>query len=273
MWVFLQRVTVPELPQGYLFPTAPSSRKGIPFYHNKTEAEFSADVYERYDELVTRQTALHLADGLHGGYPFQSLQAYINDFLPAGDHLAVADVGCSVGRLIGDLATAKPGWDCYGIDLSYQMLRQANDYWVKGETLRPNLLRYGWGSPELSGHRLSNLHFALAKGENLPFPDGSLDVLFNTFLIDRLPGPFTAFNEWARVLKPGGRLIVVSPLNFLQPEGWRNAHPPVKILAHLQQSGWTIEDWTDPLAIDEPMDARGNSVRWHCLGFVVRSQP
>ena len=271
MRVFLQRITVSGSLKGQLLPAPLSSRRAIPFYHEKSEAEFSADVYERYDELVTRQTALHLADGLHGGYPFQPLQDYINGFLPAGDHLTVADIGCSVGRLVGDVALANPGWDCYGLDLSYQMLRQANDYWVKGETLCPNLLRYGWGSPKLSGHRLTNLHFALAKGEKLPFPDASLDVLFNTFLIDRLPEPFIAFNEWARVLKPGGRLIVVSPLNFLQTNGWRNAHPPVKILAHLQQQGWNIMDWTDPLPLEEPMDARGNLVRWACLGLSLEA--
>jgi len=244
---------VPDSVKGRLLPDPSSSRRGVPFYHDKSEAEFSSDVYERYDELVTRQTGLHLADGLHGNYPFQPLQDYINRFLPTADEVAIAD-----------------GWDCYGIDLSYQMLRQANAYWVKGETLRPNLIRYGWGTPELEGCELTNLRFALAKGEYLPFPDGSLDVLFNTFLLDRLPGPFAAFNEWARVLKPGGRLIAVSPLNFLQSEGWRTAHPPVKILSYLQQQGWIIEDWADPLLLEEPMDVRGNLVRWSCVSLAVR---
>ena len=265
-----QTQQVSKFLKGRLLPDPSSSRRGIPFYHAKTEAEFSADVYERYDELVTRQTGLHLADQLHGRYPFQPLQNYIAGFLPTTGHqVAIADIGCSVGRLIGDIATAHPAWDCYGIDLSYQMLRQANEYWIKGSTLRPNLIRYGWDTPELKGHALTNLHFALAKGEQLPFPDASLDVLFNTFLIDRLPGPFAAFKEWARVLKPGGRLIVVSPLNFLQPDGWRSAHPPVKILSYLQSHGWETEDWTDPLLLEEPMDVRGNSVRWSCVGFVA----
>lgn len=257
-------------PKGKLLSPAPFSRRGIPFYYEKSEAEFKADVYERYDELVTRQTALHLADELHGAYPFQPLKEYISKYIPINGRLTVADIGCSVGRLIGDLATANPSWDCYGIDLSYQMVRQANDFWVKGKTLCPNLVRYGWGTPQLLGQNLNNLHFALAKGEDLPFPSTSLDVLFNTFLIDRLPSPFAAFREWARVLKPGGRLIVVSPLNFLQPDGWRIAHPPVKIMAHLQQEGWVVEDWTDPLVLEEPMDVRGNSVHWASIAFTIR---
>lgn len=254
---------------GCLLPAAPASRRNIPFYHDKTEAEFKADVYERYDEFVTRQTALHLADGLHGGYPYQPLQDYLSAHLPTGEHLAVADVGCSVGRLIGDLAAGNPTWDAYGIDLSYQMLRQARDYWVTGKTLQTNLINYGWGTPLLPGHRLPNLHFALARAERLPFPDDSLDLLLNTFLIDRLPGPYAAFAEWKRILKPGGKLIAVSPLNYLRPDSWRTAHPPVKILAHLQANNWRVDDWKDPFPLAEPMDARGNVVTWNCVAFVL----
>lgn len=245
-------------------------RRGVPFYHNKSETEFRDDVYERYDSLVTRQTSLHLADDLHGYYPFQPLLDYVKTWLPNdGQNLAVADLGCSVGRIAAEVARENPARDVYGLDLSYQMLRQAMDFWTAGETLHPNLIRFGWGTPALAGHCVPNLHFALARAEKLPFPDASLDVLIDTFLLDRLPTPFAAFPEWARVLKPGGRLITVSPLNFLQPAGWREAHPPVKILEHLRQTGWLVEDWTDPLDLREPMDARGNAISWRCLAFVV----
>lgn len=261
---------MPKQAFGQLLPTPSTLRRGIPLYYEKSEAEVRDDVYERYDELVTRQTALHLADALHGGYPFSPLLDYVLKFLPTGDQLAIADIGCSVGRLAAEIAQQHTNWDVYALDLSYQMLRQGNDFWTKGEYLRPNLIRYGWGTPELPGKTLPNLHFALSKGEALPFPDASLDVLFNTFLIDRLPQPYDAFAEWARVLKPGGTLITVSPLNFLRVEGWRQAFPPVKILEHLRSQGWLLEDWTDPLILQEPMDLRGNGVTWQCLAFVVK---
>ena len=44
-------------------------RKEIPFFHNKTPQEFKQDIYERYHEMVVRQSALHLADQLWGKYP------------------------------------------------------------------------------------------------------------------------------------------------------------------------------------------------------------
>lgn len=261
---------MPESDFGRLLPEPISVRRGIPFYYSKSETETAEDVYERYDALVTRQTALHLADELYSKYPFAPLLDYVKTWLPASDQpLAVADLGCSVGRIAAMLAQEHPKWDVYGMDLSYQMLRQARDFWTQGTNLRPNLIRFGWGTPELVGQELGNLHFALSRAEELPFPDASLDVIINTFLIDRLPGPYSAFAEWQRVLKPGGRLITVSPLNFLQPDSWRVAYPPVKILDYLRQAGWTLEDWTDPLLLEEPMDARGNLVNWHCLAFVL----
>lgn len=254
----------------HLLPSPLSTRRGIPFYHAKSEAEFKDDVYERYDSLVTRQSALHLCDELHGGYPFQSLLDVVLAGLPTTDRpLAAADLGCSVGRLAAEVAMRNPNWLVYGIDLSYQMLRQAMDVWKRGEAPPPNLVKFGWGTPALPARQLENLHFALAKAEALPFADGSLDLILNTFLIDRVPDPFAAFAEWHRCLKPGGRLIAVSPLNFLDPDSWRKYHPPVKIMHHLLASGWSLIDWVDPLILEEPLDVRGNAVKWKTVGMVL----
>ena len=242
-------------------------RRGIPFYHAKSEAEFRQDVYERYDELVTRQTALHLADELHEGYPFQALLDYLRAWLPGEAPTWVVDVGCSVGRLLAEVGRIYPNAHLTGIDLSYQMLRQARDYWVLGQAVRPNLMRYGWGTPALQHPPLANLTFALARAEELPFETGSIDLLLNTFLLDRLEDPLVGLAEFARVLRPGGRLLTVTPLNFLRPALWRTAHPPVKLLNQLLSPQWTLLDWTDPLPLLEPMDARGNGVAWKCIAF------
>ena len=257
------------MPFGELLPPPPAERRGIPLYYDKSEDETRRDVYERYDELVARQTALHLADEANGGYPMQDLADYVAAWLPDGPYLAVADIGCSVGRIIGDLAAGHPEWDCYGIDFSYQMLRQARDYWNRGETVSANLLRYGFSQDTFSGRSLPNVHFALADAATLPFPDDSLDLILNTFLIDRIPDPVKAFAEWARVLRPGARLITVSPLNFLQAKQWEAYNPPVKLLDPLLRAGWQLLDLTDPLYLEEPMDRRGNVVRWKCWATVA----
>ncbi len=255
---------------GTLLPPPPGERRGIPLYYHKSEDETRQDVYERYDELVARQTALHLADEINGGYPFQPLADYLSRWLPESTNCAVADIGCSVGRLIGDLSRDHSGWDCYGIDFSYQMLRQASEYWTQGKTVTANLLRFGFGHDSFSGHTLPNLHFALADAAALPFPDASLGLLFNTFLIDRIPDPFLALTEWWRVLKPGGRMVAVTPLNFLKREQWEKYFPPVRLLDRLLSTGWQLDDLTDPLWLEEPMDRRGSVVRWKTFAIVLQ---
>ena len=253
-----------------LLPPPPSVRRGIPFYHAKTEAEFRDDVYERYDELVTRQAALHLVDELHGGYPQRDLLDFVLGQLPEGEGLAVADVGCSVGRLIGEIAARHPGWDCYGFDLSYQMLRVAHDSWVGGQSTELNLLRYGFGTPRTAARRLPNLTFALARAGKLPLPDNCLDALVHTFLLDRVADVAAVLLEFARLLRPAAPMVCVTPLNFLNPAQWRRYDPPVRLLNLLVEQGWEVTEWTDPYPVHEPMDRRGNAVRWNCLRFVVR---
>lgn len=296
------------MPPENLLPPPLRERRGIPFYHDKTEAEFRRDVYERYDELVMRQTALHLCDELHGGYPLAEVIDYIRANLPTGGPLRIAELGCGVGRMSATLASA--GHQLYGLDFSYQMLRQATDFWLLDRPLQLNATRYGWGTRTLrrvavppnnlartqvqgggdkprpiQGQRweetpnipssssvFENLRFALANAAALPFPDASLDVIFSSFLLDRLPQPRRALAEWRRVLRPGGRLIVVTPLNFLAPAAWREFHPPVRLLNLLRHSGWQVLDWTDPVEVFEPMDARGNGMRWRCLAFSCEAE-
>ena len=45
--------------------------------------------------------------------------------------------------------------------------------------------------------------------EQLPFPDGSFDFAISRHLLWTLPHPEAAIDEWIRVLRPGGRLVVV----------------------------------------------------------------
>ena len=254
-----------------LLPPPLRTRRGIPFYHDKTEAEFSADAYERYAGLVARQTALHLRGRAQTDvpYPFQPVLDYVLNWLPVGLS-TLADIGCSTGRLIAELALRNPAADCYGIDYSYQMLRQAQDYWCLGQSLRPHLASVGLETPELAATQLpGNLQFALARAEALPFPDCSLDGLLTTFLLDRLDRPVASLREFYRVLRPGGRLCLVTPLNFLTTEGWSAFHPPVKLYHALQRAGWNVLDWTDPLLVREPIDGRGNTMEWNCVAVTA----
>jgi len=76
----------------------------------------------------------------------------------------------------------------------------------------------------------SRLHLQEGSVLNLPFEDGSFDIVASYQMLEHVPDPRTALSEMLRVLKPGGTIAIVSP-NILSPLGslrgigvyvWRN---------------------------------------------------
>jgi SAM-dependent methyltransferase len=45
----------------------------------------------------------------------------------------------------------------------------------------------------------------------LPFRDGSFDVVVSMSVVEHLDAPERVFQEWARILRPGGALVVLTP--------------------------------------------------------------
>lgn len=59
--------------------------------------------------------------------------------------------------------------------------------------------------------RHSKSRVACARAEDLPFHDRSFDTIVGQHLIEHLPDPATALREWWRVLRPEGRLVLITP--------------------------------------------------------------
>ena len=59
--------------------------------------------------------------------------------------------------------------------------------------------------------RLKNVEgLAVMDAEKLEFPDGSFDVVMAQYVVTAVPNPEAALDEFARVLRPGGELILLS---------------------------------------------------------------
>ncbi|MEN0006116.1 MAG: class I SAM-dependent methyltransferase [Bacteroidota bacterium] len=245
-------------------------RKNIPFFCHKSEADFRKDPYEQYDSMVVRQSALHLADQLWGQYPMQAVldfaEAHYSDFSEGN----ILEVGCGVGRWIASLAQHYPQASCWGIDYSYQMLKRAQEYWVQGKEITIDLSDKGLG-PALGvpGHQLSNLQFGLAKAEELPFAANSQDLVVSSFLLDRLEEPLQGLKELFRVLRPGGRLILITPLNFQQAAHWESLYPTDRLRQVMRGMGFNILTWEENIVVEESLDIHSNIIRWSCLGLVA----
>lgn len=63
----------------------------------------------------------------------------------------------------------------------------------------------------LAEHRLSNLPRNQANAAQLPFTDSSFDLVISSWVLEHLPHPALTFCEVARVLRPGGRFVFLTP--------------------------------------------------------------
>lgn len=114
-------------------------------------------------------------------YPGQ-LAAYLIDrfFISAGSRLV--DIGCGRGDMLQ--AFKDSGLEVSGLEL--------RDY----------------GSELLSGIKVDHANF---ENERFPFNDNTFDVVFSKSVIEHLHSPENFLKESMRILKPGGRIIVLTP--------------------------------------------------------------
>jgi SAM-dependent methyltransferase len=98
----------------------------------------------------------------------------------------IADVGCSSGHLLEDLRLAYPRAELIGVDLITAGLAKAH---VAVPTARL-------------------LH---ADACSLPLADASVDAITSANLLEHITDDRRALAEFARVLRPGGRAVVVVP--------------------------------------------------------------
>ena len=105
----------------------------------------------------------------------------------------VADIACGTGDLSEAFARRSPASEVIGIDFTPEMLDIAR---FKRDR-RPD--SFG-GTP---------IRYEQGDAMNLQLPDASVDVLSIAFGIRNVQAPPKAIAEFARVLKPGGRLVIL----------------------------------------------------------------
>ncbi len=100
----------------------------------------------------------------------------------------ILEVGVGTGISLPDYA---PVNRVYGVDISEPMLRKARS--------RVDELRLG----HVEG-------LAVMDAQRLEFPDNSFDVIVAQYVVTAVPDPEAALDEFARVLKPGGEIVLLS---------------------------------------------------------------
>lgn len=100
---------------------------------------------------------------------------------------SVLDVGCSVGMVLNSM-NAIYGTRGVGVDFSRAAVRAASSYNPCGN------------------------EYYVADALRLPVRDATFDIVISYGVIEHVSDPVTMTGEIARVLKPGGRVLIYTPL-------------------------------------------------------------
>jgi phosphatidylethanolamine/phosphatidyl-N-methylethanolamine N-methyltransferase len=111
----------------------------------------------------------------------------------------ILEVGVGTGISLPDYSRSNR---IVGIDISEPMLRKALQ--------------------RVAEHKLDNVQaLAVMDAEELALPDASFDVVVAQYVITAVPDPEATLDEFARVLRPGGEIILVNHIGAEQ--GMRRA--------------------------------------------------
>ncbi|MDR6662203.1 class I SAM-dependent methyltransferase [Tardiphaga sp. 1201_B9_N1_1] len=100
----------------------------------------------------------------------------------------ILDVGVGTGLSLVDYARTTK---ICGVDISEPMLRKAHE--------------------RVRTHNLTNVEtLAVMDAKNLAFPDNHFDAVVAQYVITAVPDPEATLDDFIRVLKPGGELILVN---------------------------------------------------------------
>ena len=73
--------------------------------------------------------------------------------------------------------------------------------------MTPAMLSVGKNNAEKE--KIDNIIFTIGDAAELPFLDNSFDIVLSRLAFHHFPNPKNCFSEMARVLKPGGKLVVI----------------------------------------------------------------
>jgi phosphatidylethanolamine/phosphatidyl-N-methylethanolamine N-methyltransferase len=146
-----------------------------------TELDFDREMVEQaYDRWAP------IYDLVFGGVFSKGRDAAIQATNKIGGRVLEVGVGTGIS-----LPLYAPHVRLFGTDISEAMLNKARK--------------------RVAEQKLKNVEgLAVMDAEKLEFPDNSFDVVMAQYVVTAVPNPEAALDEFARVLRPGGELIILT---------------------------------------------------------------
>lgn len=180
------------------------------------------DVQESVQRQFGPVAASYVTSSVHASGP--DLDAMLAAAELQGDE-RVLDVATGGGHTA--IAFARQAGEVVAFDLTEAMLAVARQ------------------SAEAQG--VSNLTFVPGDAEHLPFADGEFDLVTCRYAAHHFPHPIVAVREWVRVLKPGGKLLLVDVVSPDDPasDTTLNAAEVLRDPSHVRDH--SVAQWLDML--------------------------
>jgi phosphatidylethanolamine/phosphatidyl-N-methylethanolamine N-methyltransferase len=148
------------------------------------ELDFDREMVEQaYDRWAP------IYDLVFGGVFSKGRQAAIQATNKLGGRVLEVGIGTGIS-----LPLYAPNVRIFGTDISEEMLKKARK--------------------RTTDQRLKNVEgLAVMDAEKLDFADNSFDVVMAQYVVTAVPNPEVALDEFARVLRPGGELIILTRIS------------------------------------------------------------
>jgi ubiquinone/menaquinone biosynthesis C-methylase UbiE len=189
-------------------------------------------------------------------------RSIVEELLPEIANIKILDVGCGTGSLLADLARSG-ATSLAGVDLA------------------PNILEVAHEKLAAIGAK-ADLHTADVE-EPLPWASGSFDTATLTGTLHHFYRPGDALSAIHRVLRPGGRLLLIAPcfltplrqmfnlyLRFLPHDGDYHFYSPTRASELLGDQGFTVSEsrrvglWAYLLNATKPAKSQGANHKRRC---------
>jgi demethylmenaquinone methyltransferase/2-methoxy-6-polyprenyl-1,4-benzoquinol methylase len=165
-------------------------------------------------------------------------------------HASLLDLGAGTGDLARAALAQQPTAQITAADFTYAMLHAG----------RTSADTFGWAN---------------ADALTLPFPAERFDVVVSGFLMRNVIDPLAALREQYRVLKPGGRIVILDTTrpkrNLLSPFIWVHMHVIIPFLGTLlsgQRDAYTyLPDSTEAFLTAEALASRLAVAGFKKIGF------